>query len=89
MEKPELNIYRYLGSVADDIKENNFFQADEDMRALKKFLKGQSSAAAVEIQKRFLDIAKVVKQRHREPALQQVRAAMRVLEPLLAADQEQ
>jgi len=49
-------------------------------------LKGQSSAPAVEIQKRFSDIAAAVKQRRREPALEQVRSAMRILEPLLPGD---
>jgi hypothetical protein len=83
MKQEALNIYRYLGSVADSIKENNFFQAEEDMAALKKLLKGQSGAPAAEIQKRFPDIAKVVKQRRREPALDRVRFAMRSLESLL------
>ena len=83
---PEQEIYLYLGSVADSIKANNFFQADEDVAALKKLLKGQSSAPAVEIQKRFSDIAAAVKQRRREPALEQVRSAMRILEPLLPGD---
>jgi len=81
--KPEARIYRYLCSVTDSIKENNFFQADEDMAALKKLLNGQSGAAAAEIQKRFPDIAKAVKQCQKETALQRIRAAMNVLEPLL------
>ncbi|MGA8539325.1 MAG: hypothetical protein WB566_07475 [Terriglobales bacterium] len=80
---PEMKLYRYLGCVADSIKDNNFFQADEDVAALKKLLKGQSSEAAVAIQKRFFDIADVVKKRQKEPALQRVRAAMTILEPLL------
>jgi len=80
---PAQELYCYLGSVADSIKANNFIQADEDMAALKKLLKGQSSAPAVEIQKRFSDIAHAVKQRRGEPALERVRAAMKILEPLL------
>jgi hypothetical protein len=77
---PEQNLYSHLGFIADAIKANNFFQAEEGMTGLKRFLKGQSSEAASEIQKRFPDIAHVVKQRRKEPALQQVRTAMKILE---------
>ncbi|MGO9576592.1 MAG: hypothetical protein ACLPTQ_19960 [Terriglobales bacterium] len=77
---PEQKLYSHLGSIADSIKENNFFQAEEDVAALKKFLKGQSSEAAREIQKRFPDLAHVVKQGRKEPALQEVRTAMTIVE---------
>ena len=76
-------LYLYLGSVADALVANNLFQAHENLAALKKLLKGQSSAAAEEVQKRFFDIAKVVKQHRKELALQQIRDVMRKLEPLL------
>jgi len=69
--------------VADALVANNLFQARENLAALKKLLKGQSSAAAEEVQKRFYDSAKVVKQRRKELAGQQIRDVMRKLEPLL------
>jgi hypothetical protein len=82
--KPEWELYRYLGSVGDAINENNFFQAEENVAALKKLLKKSlPTAAAVEIQKRFPDIAKVVKKRQKEPALARIQDAMRKLEPWL------
>lgn len=83
-----LNLYRYLGSIADAVKENNFFQADENLAALKKLLKGQSSEAAREIQKRFPDIAAAIKRRQKEEALARVRAAMTMLEPLLPTEKQ-
>jgi hypothetical protein len=77
---PEQRLHRYLGSIADSVKADNFFQAAEDVAALKKLLKGQASEAAVEVQKLFPDIADAVKKRQKEPALQRVRAAMTIVE---------
>jgi len=83
---PEQRLCAYLGSVADAVKENNFFGAREDLAALKKVLKGRSDAAATEIQKRFDDIANAIKKHDKEAALARVRAAMNSLDPFLPTE---
>jgi len=83
---PEQKLYAYLGSVADSVKADNFFRAKEDMAALRKLLKGRADVAATETQKHFTGIADAIKKRHKEAALDRVRAAMTMLEPLLPTE---
>jgi len=63
---PEQKLYAYLGSVADSVKADNCFRAEEDMAALRKLLKGRMDVAATETQKHFTGIADAIKKHRRK-----------------------